>query len=369
MPIHSLRRSRPTLAALVTAATIPLLACAERSTPASPSFAIVRSEFLSERSPAPSVHASTIAEVDGRLVVAWFAGEFESASDVGIWVSVQDDSGWSQPVEVATGAQPDGGNFPTWNPVLHAAAADRLLLYYKVGPNPREWWGMVRTSRDRGRSWSDAQRLPDGILGPIKNKMVRLSDGTWVSPSSTEAPDSANAWRVHFERSVDSGASWTRAIPDAATAGGSSPNDSIARVFDAIQPTILVHRDGRLQALARTRGPGRIAETWSVDGGLHWSALTLTDLPNPNSGIDAVTLRDGRHLLAYNPVAEGRTPLAIAMSTDGRTWTPVLTVESDSGEYSYPAVIEASDSTVHLVYTWRRQKIKHVIMRPITKGE
>ena len=184
-----------------------------------------------------------------------------------------------------------------------------------------------------------------------------------MSPSSTEAPDSANAWRVHFERSADSGATWTRVIPDAPV-----PIDS-AGLFDAIQPTILRHGDGRLQALARTRGPGRIAETWSSDGGRTWTALTLLDVPNPNSGIDAVALRDGRHLLAYNPVPEGRTPLSVAMSIDGRTWSPVLAVESDSGEYSYPAIIEAADGTVHLVYTWRRQKIKHVVIRAKDEGE
>lgn len=313
---------------------------------------LVARDWPSDGSPVPSVHASTIVEVGGTLVVAWFGGAYESARDVGIWLSRFENGRWLPPAEVAHGVQPDGTRVPTWNPVLDATGGARLVLYYKAGPNPREWWGLRRVSTDGGRTWSAAERLPDGVLGPIKNKPVRLSDGTLLSGSSTEAPDSANAWRVHFEWSRDAGRTWQRSAPPPAV-----------RDVDAIQPALLVHRDGRVQALVRTRGPGRIYDTWSRDGGRTWSALAPTSLPNPNAGFDAVTLRSGRHVLVYNPVTEGRTPLVVATSADGVAWTTVATLEREPGEYSYPAVIEAADGTVHVTYTWKRTRIHHAVLR------
>ena len=313
-------------------------------------------EFVFESAPFASAHASTIAEIREGLVAAWFGGTREGANDVGIWVSRRIGGKWTPPVEVATGLQSDGTRFPTWNPVLFELRKGELALFYKVGPNPRAWWGMMRTSSDAGRTWSDARRLPDGVLGPIKNKPVRLADGTIISPSSTETPDSPSIWRVHFERSRDDGATWSVSRP-AASADGTP--------IDAIQPSILTHGDGRLQAVGRTRA-GRVFETWSADRGETWTPVTLTELPNPSAGTDAVTLKDGRHLLVYNHTPKGRTPLNLAVTRDGRTWQIAHVLESEPGEYSYPAIIQTADGLVHITYTWRRQRIKHVVIDPAT---
>lgn len=312
------------------------------------------SEFIFESAPFASAHASTIVETRDGLAAAWFGGTREGASDVGIWVSRRVGGTWTAPVEVATGVQPDGTRFPTWNPVLFELRSGTLALFYKVGPNPREWWGMVRTSADDGRTWSDARRLPDGILGPIKNKPVRLADGTIVAPSSTETPESPSTWRVHFERSRDAGATWSVSRP-AASAGGAP--------IDAIQPSILTHAGGRLQAVGRTRS-GRVFETWSADGGQTWTPVALTELPNPSAGTDAVTLKDGRHLLVYNHTPKGRTPLHVALTRDGKTWETVHVLESEPGEYSYPAIVQTADGLVHITYTWRRERIKYVVIDP-----
>jgi predicted neuraminidase len=229
-----------------------------------------------------------------------------------------------------------------------------LALFYKVGPSPQEWWGMVRTSGDSGRTWAGAGRLPDGILGPIKNKPVTLSDGTIIASSSTESPERPSKWRVHFERSVDGGRTWAPVSPSGAAGG---------REIDAIQPSILIHPGGRLEAVGRTRAE-RVFETWSTDGGKTWTPIALAVLPNPNSGTDAVTLRDGRHLVVYNHTTRGRSPLNVAVSDDGKRWDAALVLESDPGEYSYPAVIQSADGFVHITYTWRRQRIKHVVIDP-----
>jgi predicted neuraminidase len=310
----------------------------------------VASEFVFETVPFASAHASTIVDTKDGLVTAWFGGTREGAADVGIWLSRHVKGAWTPPIEVATGVQADGTRHPCWNPVLFDVPGAGLMLFYKVGPSPQTWWGMVRTSRDNGRIWSDARRLPDGILGPIKNKPVRLPDGTLVAGSSTESPERPSAWRVHFERSTDAGQTWTSVVPAAATSG--TP-------IDAIQPSILIHPGGRLQAVGRSRS-GRVFETWSSDAGRTWTPIALTALPNPNSGIDALTLRDGRHLVVYNHTPQGRSPLNVAISRDGKVWDAALVLESEPGEYSYPAVIQSADGHVHITYTWKRQRVKHV---------
>ena len=311
--------------------------------------------FSTDTRPTPQSHASTIAAVSDKLMVAWFGGSYEKHPDVGIWLSTFSSDVWSQPVEVANGYQLSGSQYPCWNPVLFQPADGPLLLFYKVGPSVLEWWGMLMTSDDQGLAWSKPVRLPNGILGPIKNKPIRLNDGTLVCPSSTEN----EGWQVHIERTKDFGKTWNYTEP-------LKDEDNLG----AIQPCILIHKNGQLQILCRTQ-TGIIAQSWSDDGGKSWNPLTSTGLPNPNSGIDALTLYDKRHLLVYNHVGKEtkqwggpRTPLNVSISDDGITWRPVIILEDQPGEFSYPAVIQTADSLVHITYTFRRTSIKHVVLQP-----
>jgi predicted neuraminidase len=310
---------------------------------------LVESEFIYLTAPFPQCHASTIVETSGGLVAAWFGGTAERNPDVTIWVSRRVDGKWTPPVSVADGMQPDAKRLPCWNPVLFQPKSGPLMLFYKVGPSPSAWWGMLRTSDDAGKTWNDARRLPDGILGPIKNKPVQLTDGTILSPTSTEN----RGWQVHFERTTDGGKTWTATEP---------VNDG--RTIGAIQPSILLLPENRLQAVGRTR-QGRIFEITSTDGGRSWGAMSLTSLPNPSSGIDAVTLKDGRHLVVYNHTTTGRSPLNVALSDDGKIWKAALVLENERGqEFSYPAVIQSADGLIHITYTWKRQRIKHAVVDP-----
>jgi predicted neuraminidase len=323
--------------------------------------AVQQSKFINEGAPYPECHASTIVETtEGGLVAAWFGGTKERHPDVEIWVSRFENGKWTKGVAAADGVQPGGRpRLPTWNPVLFQAPGGALFLFYKVGPSPSQWWGEYKTSADGGKTWSAAHRLPEGILGPVKNKPVVLADGTWLSGSSTEG--NRDGWLVHFERARDGGATWEKIGPV-----GKGP------AFDAIQPSILLHPRGALQAVGRTK-QGVVFQTWSKDGGKTWSALTALDLPNPNSGTDAVTLADGRHLLVYNHSAHraeeakgDRYPLDVALSDDGVHWRRVLTLEDEprGSGYAYPAVIQARDGRVHITYTWDRKLIKHVVLDP-----
>lgn len=309
---------------------------------------LMNSEFIFESAPFKSCHASTLAETTNGVVAAWFGGSGEGHRDVTIWFSRFQNGTWSSPASVASGTGFGSEEFPCWNPVLFQAPGGPLLLFYKVGPSPSSWWGMLKTSSNSGVGWSQARRLPEGILGPIKNKPVSLPDGTLLCGSSTEGRD---GWRVHFEWTRDLGKTWEHSEP---------VNDG--RRLAAIQPSLLFNGPDRVQAIGRTK-QGRLFVARSNDSGKTWSEMTLLDLPNPNSGIDAVTLRDGRQLLVYNHTKKGRSPLNVAISKDGEHWQAALELENEPGaEFSYPAVIQTADSRVHMTYTWKRQRIKHAIL-------
>lgn len=320
------------------------------------SWTIAKQELLFSAPPFRQCHASTLVEVKkGKFLVACFGGSQESRPDVAIWLAGFDKHGVSAPQRVADGVVKDTLRYPAWNPVLFQVRGGDLLLFYKVGPNPREWWGLVKSSADGGRTWSAARRLPPGVLGPIKNKPVQLADGTILAPSSVEQADSR--WKIHLEKSVDQGRTW-HIIP----VGNDSP-------LDVIQPSILTYPGNRLQLLCRSK-QGRIVQAWSMDGGATWSPLSQTALLNPNSGTDAVTLRSGCQLLVYNPALpgkdwfNGRAQLRVAESADGVAWHDVATLENGTTEeYSYPAIVEAQDGQVHITYTYNRQNIKHVVLR------
>ncbi len=334
--------------ALVVGVLPAATAAADEPSPLMEQAGMVSAEFAYDDVAFPQCHASTIADTSAGVVAAWFGGTHEKHDDVGIWVARNVDGKWTAPVEVANGVWDDGKRYPCWNPVLFQVNDGPLLLFYKVGPDPRTWWGMVTMSRDQGQGWSDSRELPEGYAGPIKNKPVMI-DGTLVCGSSTED----NGWRVHMELISNRGQDRKKIGP---------LNDG--KEIGAIQPTILVHPDNVLQLLCRTKGPKKISEFWSKDGGLTWSEMELTELPNPNSGIDAVTLADGRHLLVYNHTPRGRSPLNVAVSQDGVTWQAALVLEDEPGEYSYPAVIQSADGLVHITYTWKRREVKHVVVDP-----
>jgi hypothetical protein len=196
-------------------------------------------------------------------------------------------------------------------------------------------------NRDEGRTWSRAEHLPDG--GPIRAKPLVFSKELIVSGSSVESYDS---WA----------AGWSAAPISARRGRASAP--WCRRKEASYSP-----RWGRWLAnrfYARSNPMARVCVSDSYDAGVTWSPARATDLPNPNSGIDVAHLKGGRYAMIYNHTPRGRTPLNLAVSADGEHWTPWQTLESDSVEYSYPAMVQAGDGTLQITYKWRRLKIKHV---------
>lgn len=318
---------------------------------------IVRDEFIYDTAPYPSCHAATIAETPAGLVAAWFGGTAERNPDVCIYVSRMVNDTWQTPEKAADGVVNDTLRYACWNPVLYQVPGGALLLFYKVGASPGTWTGWLKRSTDNGLTWSKAEALPAGYLGPIKNKPVAVGDSLFC-PSSTEG----SHWRVHFEVTGDAGKTWSKIGP--------VPADSPR---NAIQPSLLTYKNNRLQVLARSKNR-TVLQSWSDDNGKTWSKLKPTTLPNNNSGTDAVTLQDGWQLLVYNhvlPPADARngkgarTPLNVALSKDGEHWyASVVLEDSPISQYSYPSVIQSKDGMIHIVYTWRRKKIKYVQLDP-----
>jgi len=300
--------------------------------------------------PFAQCHASTLVETaGGQILCAWFGGTKEKDDDVAIWMARFASSMWSTPEKVAK-----VNDTAHWNPVLFRdPAKSSTYLFFKVGREIPFWETNWMETKDDGHTWSDPVELvahDQGGRGPVKNKPIVMSDGTWLAGASTEY----KGWKPFADRSQDGGRTWVRSA-DWEIDKTIIPGDG------AIQPTVWESTPGNVHALLRTTG-GYVGRTDSTDGGRTWTPLYLTDLPNNNSGLDVEKLSDGRLVLIYNPVGKNwgaRSPLNLAISTDnGATWLDVAALEEEvGGEFSYPAIAPIKDG-VAVSYTWKRQRVR-----------
>ncbi|WP_207895614.1 sialidase family protein [Acetobacteroides hydrogenigenes] len=308
--------------------------------------------LLLDSMPTKACHAATLAEVKpGKIIAAWFGGSYEGAKDVSIYCcTIYPVQG--KPKRVALPVVKGKDTLPCWNPVLYKSKSGMLYLFYKVGKNPREWKGYMITSKNEGDSWSKPHALPEGFLGPIKNKPIEVRKGILLCPSSVETIMD-NRWMSHVELYNEATLQWRKI-----------PIDSASK-FGVIQPTLLSHNADTVQALMRSR-QNRIVESWSYDGGNTWQKMDTLSVLNPNSGIDAVRLNRSCFLLVNSPLLSGkdwfngRNVLELAYSKDGRHWSHLQTLENEpEGEFSYPAIINDSRGVVHIIYTYNRQNFKY----------
>lgn len=306
------------------------------------------SNFIFDTIPGyPSCHASTIAELpNGTLVASWYAGEHEKASDVAIFFSSLPKGAkkWAAPRIIQKSEGHSQGN-----PVLFIDPAGKLWLFYVTmfGESWNDCLIFYRTSDDGGKTWGDEVVIRKDKSWMTKNKPIILKNGAWLLPIYNET-----MFTPAYLRSDDSGKTWTLLGRNLRVPGG------------AIQPTVIQRADGKIVALLRTGSrAGHIWEMISADNAKIWSPPREIDLPNPNSGIDMVRLINGHVVLTFNDSPYDRTPLDLAVSTDeARTWKVKRKIENTFGEFSYPVIIQTRDGLIHVAYTWKRQRIKHVVV-------
>lgn len=330
--------------------------------------------LIMNEKPTPSCHASTVLPLeDGRVLTAWFGGSGEGRTDVGIWIAEKDENGFHQPRVAAQSL------LPHWNPVLYRFEDGRIVLFYKVGMKIPHWKTMYIESFDGGKTFSEPRELVSGDAsggrGPVRNKPIRLKSGRILAPASTEQ----GVWRCFADISDDGGRTWRKSsvieIPgleeyerkllewQRIAEASETPVERPAELKHGrgiIQPTLWESEKG-VHAMMRS-GEGFIYRSDSVDGGETWCTPYPTSLPNNNSGIDLTQLPDGTLLLAYNPVQESwgmRTPISIAESKDnGETWTKLCDLQTEQGEFSYPAIVSVGNR-VYITYTYNRENVAY----------
>ncbi len=343
--------------------------------------------------PTRSCHASCIARAHGETWLTWFGGTEEGARDVKIYVSRRADKKWSEPIRICADEQ-----LPHWNPVL-MPTENGADLFFKVGLTIPDWYTMRVHLSKKGQPTSAPHELAAGDRGgrgPVRNKCLKLMDGRLLAPASLEFekpttwrdtlcaeqlthsifPDDPIRWKPFVDISEDGGETFHHIAPIPllraceSSAAEQMPPASVLfvnahplqpchiRKLGAIQPTLWQTKDGRVHLLMRS-SEGCVLRSDSPDG-IHWSPACRTDLPNNNSGIDLVRIADGRILLCLNPIVgnwAARTPLWLYLSQDeGDTFSPLIALEVETGEYSYPS-LTAEGNTVYLSYTYKREAI------------
>jgi len=297
----------------------------------------------------PSCHASFIIELPNRdLFVVWYAGTRESAKDVAVLGSrlIYGKSDWTEPEIIA-----DTPDYSEGNPVLFIDRYNRLLLYYMTmyGKGWTTCKIKLKISKENGYTWSNEEIFRDEFGWMVRNHLLVLNNGDIIFPMYDEM-----AWSSVFMYSSDNLNSWKKTSILKSTPGN-------------IQPTTVQLKNGNLLSLMRTgRDRNEKNYLWksiSLDNGRNWTTPELTKIPNPNSAVEMVMLDNGNIVLAYNDSFNRRTPLELALSEDeGKTWKYSRAVETDEGEFSYPSIIQAKDGKIHLTYTYRRIRIKHVVV-------
>jgi predicted neuraminidase len=318
-------------------------------------------QLINPDSPLAVSHVVSLCELpDGGLAAVWYAGSREGARDVAIFLSTQaqGQTNWAAPRAIMTPARAASelhrGIRKVGNPLIFADAAGQLLLLY-VTILAGGWSGSslnLTTSADGGLSWSPSRRL---TLSPffniselVRNRPAQLADGSWMVPIYHECIGKFP--ELLWLRNAGNDLLATKAR----IAGGRS----------GFQPALVPLAINSALACLRDCGPRRrISVARTDDAGRTWSSPDALDLPNPDSGLSALRLTDGRLLLAFNDSAVSRENLRLALSADeGKSWRRVATFAEERGaEFSYPFLLQTRDGKVHLVYTWKRKAIKQVV--------
>jgi predicted neuraminidase len=332
---------------------------------------VFRQAWVSPVGHTPSAHScATCVLPGGDLLAVWFGGTREGASDVALFTARYDvkNAAWLPPVMAMdrhTAQRELGRRIKTIGNAVVFPDRDGTLWLVYVSVTVGGWSGSalnVRSSTDQGRTWSESRRLTVNpflnFSSLVRNKPVYASDGRIGLPVYHESA-------FQYPQML-----WL-------TVGAAGTVDeyrmrNISHGPGLIQPAVVPLGNNRAAMMLRDKGgQGRIHTAYSDDNGWSWSEPEPIVLPNPNAAVDSLRLRDGRLLIAYNDATNGRENLRLAVSADdGQTWVAGPKVEDELlQEYSYPCLVEDERGRIHLTYTWKRQRIKHVEFNLAWLGE
>jgi predicted neuraminidase len=333
-------------------------------------------------------HAPGIVECpNGDFLVSWYRGSGErTADDVAVYGARRrkGDVKWSEPFVMA-----DTPGFPDCNTTMHIDDQGRLWLFwptilahtwescitnYRIstdyqadGPPKWTWQGIIllkpRDFEEQMLKALDARiktpgtRLPEEADTPEKierfKNLIRDKLAGRLGWQPRCKPTVLPTGRILLPLYSDTYAVGIMAISDdkGRTWYASGPLAG----FGSIQPAVLRRNDGTLVAYMREDGPiERIRVAESRDDGITWGPVGVTDMPNPGSGLDGLRLTDGNWALVYNDTTSERNSLVVSLSDDeGRSWKWTRHLERhDRGAYHYPAMIQARDGAIHVVYSY-----------------
>jgi predicted neuraminidase len=346
-------------------------------------------------------HASCIVEApNGDLLVCWFHGSGErTADDVKIegarkrkgakhWsprFTMADTPGYPD-TNCAMFIDPQGRLWLLW-PAILANRWETALMKYRISSDYR---------RDGPPRWEVNEVLhvtPGKDFAPAVSNYAQQAETRLRDPAVSEAMrDRAQRYleglRTHAADKFYSRLGWmTRAHPfvlegrrlivplysDGFSFSLMAITDDWGQNWHTstpligagnIQPSIVRRQDGSLYTLMRDNGPPpkRLHQSESRDRGETWSTVTDSDLPNPGSGAEIMSLRNGHWVLISNDTERGRNSLAVQISDDeGRAWKWKRHLEldapgPDAGSFHYPSIIQAKDGTLHASYSYHLAK-------------
>lgn len=307
-------------------------------------------------------HPAAITELaNGDLYLAYYGGDGEYAEHTAVYGmrKPKGETRWSEPTIIAqTPFYSDG------NPVVWQAPDSVVWLFYvcRLGDTWSTSRILAKLSHDLGETWSDSfiVAIEEGMM--VRGQPIVLTSGDYLLPvyhetgydTESVGPDSTS----RFLRFTPGEKTWEEMAPIRSPRGN-------------IQPAVVQLTDDHLVAYCRRGGgygpghEGYIVRADSVDGGFTWNEGSDTEFPNPNAAIDLLKLASGDILLVYNRSFLDRTPLSIAISTDGmKTWEFQRDIAVEDLDYAYPYVIQGSDGTIHLIFTSHsRSVINHVTFK------
>src|SRR5271157_2288383 len=290
---------------------------------------IESSEIFVPGSLAPFSHGSTVQPLpDGRVLAAWYAGAYEKAPDVGIYMaSLEPESTeWSEPILIEREGISKLSEEPSseGNPVLFFDADQtRLWLFWVTMLQADTGWTncviKCKHSEDFGATWTRPRILRDMIGWMTRYKPIRMSNGDILLPVYSEFGGYSSMFYLCSPEEFAKGAVDSQWVEPTAFIVG-----------NVLQPTVVeldpVNAPGSLLCYLRT-AEGRFAPYMTMarsdDYGRTWTEAKVTPagLYNPDAGSDLLHLLNNHLVLAFNPEPTGRTTLRVALSEDGgNTW-------------------------------------------------